>query len=75
MSVWNEAMYYFHIAPPEYKKIMFVLHDVNVIRKESLVDYYIKTHGHLIPHDVEFWEYHDGSGIATRTNTPIESKK
>jgi hypothetical protein len=25
MTVWNEAMYYFHIAPAAYRKILFVL--------------------------------------------------
>src|SRR5882672_2745335 len=25
MTVWNEAMYYFFLAPPEYRKILFVL--------------------------------------------------
>ena len=25
LTVWNEAMYYFHIAPKEYRKIFFVL--------------------------------------------------
>ena len=27
MTVWNEAMYYFHLAPMDYRKILFVLHD------------------------------------------------
>ena len=27
LTVWNEAMYYFHIAPVGYRKIMFVLKD------------------------------------------------
>jgi hypothetical protein len=25
MTVWNEAMYYFHVAPDIYRKILFVL--------------------------------------------------
>src|SRR5438309_612198 len=25
MTVWNEAMYYFHLAPDMYRKILFVL--------------------------------------------------
>src|SRR5689334_20912725 len=25
MTVWNEAMYYFHVAPASYRKILFVL--------------------------------------------------
>ena len=29
MTVWNEAMYYFHIAPKQYRKIMFRAYPVN----------------------------------------------
>jgi len=58
-------MYYFHAAPPEYRKIMFVLHHLNPARAESLLQYYIKTHSHLIPNNVEFWEYNEETGIAS----------
>lgn len=27
VTVWNEAMYFFHLAPEEYRKIFFVLKD------------------------------------------------
>jgi hypothetical protein len=55
MTVWNEAMYYFHVAPPEFRKIMFVLkHDRAEI---SLASYYLRIHGHLVPDGVEFWEF------------------
>ena len=63
MTVWNEAMYYFQLAPAGYRKIMFVLLDRN--RKgESLAMYYINTYNHLIPNDVEFWEYDETSRVA-----------
>lgn len=68
MTVWNEAMYYFHVAPPEYRKIMFVLHDLNKARSESLLAYYLKTHGHLIPAGVEFWEYFEDTGVALKAD-------
>ena len=55
MTVWNEAMYYFHVAPPEYRKIMFVLKHER--REQSLASYYIHTHGHLVPDGVEIWEF------------------
>ena len=55
MTVWNEAMYYFHIAPKEYRKIMFVLkHQRKGI---SLASYYLRTYGHLVPEGVEVWEF------------------
>ena len=27
MTIWNEAMYSFHLAPKNFRKILFVLHD------------------------------------------------
>ena len=57
MTVWNEAMYYFAIAPSGYRMIFFVLKDVSHSRNESLADYYMRTYGHLVPSSVEIWEY------------------
>jgi hypothetical protein len=55
MTVWNEAMYYFHVAPKNFRKILFVLkHDR---RGHSLASYYLHTHGHLVPDGVEVWEF------------------
>jgi hypothetical protein len=54
MTVWNEAMYYFFLAPPQYRKILFVLHDKR--QGESLLAYYKRTYSHLIPDGVEFME-------------------
>jgi hypothetical protein len=65
MTVWNEAMYYFHLAPPDYRKIMFVLHDCNSQGK-SLASYYLDTYRHLIPQNVELWEYNEQQSTATR---------
>lgn len=64
MTVWNEAMYYFHAAPTEYKKVMFVLRDLNAVRSESFLAYYLKTHSHLVPVGIEFWEYNEETGVA-----------
>lgn len=55
LTVWNEAMYYFALAPQEFRKIFFVLK--NVRGKESLGEYYVRLYSHLIPQDVEVWEY------------------
>lgn len=57
MSVWNEAMYYFHLAPTGYRKIFFILRDFSPKKNETLGEYYLRTHGHLIPNDVEFVEF------------------
>ena len=55
MTAWNEAMYYFYMAPVTYRKVFFALKDLR--EGNSLAAYYIKCHGHMIPPDVEIWEY------------------
>lgn len=57
MTVWNEAMYYFYLAPQGYRKIFFILKDYKERRGETLGEYYIRTYKHLIPEDVEIMEY------------------
>ena len=65
ITVWNEAMYYFHIAPKGYRKIMFVLKSLRRGDGESLSHYYLRTYNHLIPDGVEFWEYDETVDVAT----------
>jgi hypothetical protein len=62
MTVWNEAMYYFHLAPNDYRKILFVLHDKRDKVGESLLAFYKRTYAHLIPDGVEFMEWDDTTG-------------
>ena len=56
MKNWAEAMFYFHMAPRDYRKIFVVEHSVRGGRKESLLSYFLRTQAHMIPTDVEFWE-------------------
>ena len=63
ITVWNEAMYYFHLAPSSYRKVLFVLRDYSSRRQETLAEYYIRNYGHLIPSDVEFVEYDETNGF------------
>ena len=65
ITVWNEAMFYFSLAPREYRKVLFVLRDFSDKRGETLGQYYTRNHSHLIPDDVEILEY-DGRGSARR---------
>ncbi len=62
ITVWNEAMYYFHIAPAKYRKIFFVLRDFSAKRGLTLAAYYLRHYAHLIPDDVEIWEFDETSG-------------
>jgi hypothetical protein len=57
LTVWNEAMYYFAIAPVDYRRIFFVLRDHLSARRQTLAEYYIGRYRHLIPDGVEFWEF------------------
>ena len=66
LTVWNEAMYYFVAAPRDYRKILFVLRDYSPKRDETLAGYYLRTYSHLMPSDVELWEYDEESRSARR---------
>jgi hypothetical protein len=64
LTVWNEAMYYFSLAPKDHRKVMFVLRHECSKRSVTLAAYYLRNYGHLIPDDVEFWEYDETRGHA-----------
>ena len=64
LTAWNEAMYYFYAAPRDYRKILFVLRDLRQGTGESLAKYYLRTYNHLIPDDVEIWEYDESLSTA-----------
>ncbi len=66
MTIWNQAMYYFHAAPKDYRKIFFVLKHYSKRHKQTLAAYYLRINDHLIPNDVEFWEYDKTSTMAQR---------
>ena len=66
MTVWNEAMYYFHLAPSNYRKILFVLHDRREGGGESLLAYYQRMYSHLIPDGVEFIEWDEATGSVVK---------
>jgi hypothetical protein len=66
MSIWNEAMYYFYLAPRDYRKVLFVLHDKRRRVGESLLSYYRRTYNYLIPDGVEFLEWDDGTETSLR---------
>ena len=68
LTVWNEAMYYFLVAPKNFRKIFFVLRDHSEKRNETLATYYLRTYGHLVPDDVEIWEYEPTSLKAEQIN-------
>ena len=66
MTTWDQAMYFFHAAPNDYRKILFVLRDLNKQKGETLAEYYIRTKQHLIPKEVEIWEFDESIGKGGR---------
>ena len=61
-TAWTEAMFYFHIAPSSYRKILFVKHHQRTKDGESLLTYYRRHYAHLIPDGVEFIEFNEKAG-------------
>ena len=57
-------MYFFHLAPKRYKKVLFVLRHFSDRRSESLAEYYVRNYGHLIPNDVKILEYDESTSLA-----------
>ena len=53
----NEAMLLFSMAPPKYRKILFVLKHLHQRSGISLAAHYIKNQGHLIGPGIEIWEF------------------
>ena len=57
ITTWDQAMFFFYVSPPGYRKILFVLRDFSQKWGETLAEYYVRTNSHLIPPEVEVWEY------------------
>lgn len=62
MKNWAEAMFYFYMAPDTYRKIFFVEKSVRKTNGETLLSYFRRTHSHMIPSGVEFWELDGETG-------------
>ena len=56
LTTWDQAMFYFSLAPRDYKKIFVVKHDIRPKSGETLCAYYLRTHFNVIPDKAEFWE-------------------
>lgn len=60
---WNTAMYLFHLAPKKYKKFFCVEMSFDQEKCETLLEYYIRNYGHLIPKDVILVDVYTNSGL------------
>jgi len=68
ITTWDQAMLYFLASPQGFRKILCVLRDDSPEKKVTLAEYYIQVKGHLIPQDVEIWEYDENKEEAERLN-------
>ncbi|MCP4050588.1 MAG: hypothetical protein GY730_07790 [bacterium] len=66
ITTWDQAMFFFYVAPSGYRKIFFVLKDYSPKKNETLAEFYIRTKSHLIPEDVEIWEFDERQKTANR---------
>lgn len=66
MKNWAEAMFYFYMAPNYYRKIFFVERSERKTTGETLLSYFRRTHSHIIPSDIEFWELDNATGRILR---------
>lgn len=69
ITVWNEAMYYFLLAPEEFRKILFVLEARHARQQETLAEYYVRINRHLIPSSVSIIEFNPTSKNARYVKT------
>lgn len=68
LTVWDQAMFYFYLAPSNYRKILFVKSDYSEKRGETLGEYYIRNRSHLIPSGIEIWEFDERGKRAKKIN-------
>ena len=66
LTVWNEAMLYFSLAPPRYRKLLVLQRSLRA--SQSLAELYSKRYAHLIPDGVELWEFDPPSNNGRRVH-------
>lgn len=73
MTVWNEAMYYFHLAPEAYERVLFVLRDYSEECCERRAEYYVRTYRHLMPDGVTIIECDEETGAIRKFWTTVHT--
>lgn len=56
ITTWEQAMFYFLLAPEDFRKIFVVQKNEHPTRTETLAEYFVRLRNHMIPEDVEIWE-------------------
>lgn len=72
ISTLNEAMLYFHAAPDSFRKVLFISKTgkKGIRNPETFAEHYLRRYGHLIPDDVEVWEFDSESLVARQLLAP-----
>jgi hypothetical protein len=72
LATLNEAMLYFIAAPTTYRKILFLAKTLTPFlgRTETLCDYYVRQYRHLLPDDVDIYEFDEGHSTASKKIGP-----
>lgn len=73
MKNWAEAMFIFYMTPKTYRKIFIAERSERKTTGESLLSYFMRTHIHMIPADVEFWEFDSATGNV-RQELPVSKQ-
>lgn len=68
VTVWNEAMFFFSLAPSRFRKVFFVLKAGHPSKNETLAQFYVRLYTHLIPRGVEIREFDPETGMAPCLN-------
>jgi hypothetical protein len=68
ISTINEAMLHFLAAPGSYSKRLFLskTSKKGVCNPMTLTEYYLQHNGHLVPSDVEVWEFDETTHSAAK---------
>lgn len=74
LTVWDQAMLYFYLAPRGWRKLFVVKHDIHPKSGQSLCAYYLRTHHHVIPDEVEFWEFDERVGLLSRCDLDLTAE-
>ncbi len=53
----NEAVLYFWATPNSFRKLLFLARSEHPSRPETLGAHWFRRYGHLLPPDLEVWEY------------------
>lgn len=71
ITTWREAMLYFSLCPPEFRKILFVLKHARRSDGETLGAYFFRRNHNLIPPGTEIIEFDERQRVASVIQSAI----